>query len=327
VRNIIDFLTLGLLHDKITQLCFYNTVCIDNKCDLFFDPYAERAINDFSIPKVSLIHDVLYLDHPIFKESGAGRWMKNVSGSITEFSKKIITVSNFSKQKIIEHHRVKEDLIKVIHIHPNIIKSDVSPDFTDSVLKKYELKRNNYLIYVASFWMHKNHLRLLEAFSKFVSSSDSDVKLAIVGAFDIKNPDIKKPDFYKNVLLKKGLYGRVVFTHQVSDQELKVLLPNALAFVFPSVYEGFGIPAVEAMAAGVPLICSSAGSLPEIAGNAALFFDPYNTDEIAAAISEIVGNSDLRGKLVRLGYEQAKKFADPDVMANEYIKVFEEAMK
>ncbi|MDR1235735.1 MAG: glycosyltransferase family 4 protein [Holosporaceae bacterium] len=323
MRNIIDFLTLGLLHDKITQLCFYNTVCIDNKCDLFFDPYAERAINDFSIPKVSLIHDVIYFDHPVFRASSTGRWIENVSDSIIKFSGKIITVSDFSKQKIIKYHRVKEDLVKVIHIRPNIIKSDVSPDFTDSVLKKYELKKNNYLIYVSSFWPHKNHLRLLEAFSKFVSSSDSDVKLALVGTFDIE----KNPDSYKSVLLEKGLYGRVVFTYQVSDQELKALLPNALAFVFPSIYEGFGIPAVEAMAAGVPLICSNTGSLPEIAGNAALFFDPYNTDEIAAAISEIVGNSDLRGKLIRLGYEQAKKFADPDVMVNEYIKVFEEVMK
>jgi glycosyltransferase involved in cell wall biosynthesis len=163
----------------------------------------------------------------------------------------------------------------------------------------------------------------LEAFSKFLFLSNSNIKLAIVGVFNIKN----NPDFFKNFLIEKSLYGKIVFTYHVSDEELKALLSNSLALVFPSLYEGFGIPVVEAMATGIPVICSNAGSLPEIAGNAALFFDPYNTDEIAATISEIVSNPDLRRKLSQLGYEQAAKFIDHDAMINEYIEIFEEVMK
>jgi glycosyltransferase involved in cell wall biosynthesis len=128
------------------------------------------------------------------------------------------------------------------------------------------------------------------------------------------------------ILSKYNLRGKVVFTNFIPDDELNVLLSNALAFVHPSLYEGFGMPVIEAMTAGVPVICSNAGSLPEVAGDAALFFDPYNVDEIAAAMKRIVEDEGLRRELIQKGYKQAAKFADADKMVDEYIEVFEEVM-
>ncbi|MDR1982531.1 MAG: glycosyltransferase family 4 protein [Holosporaceae bacterium] len=324
LRNIMNFLTLGLFHDKITQLIFYNTICTDDKCDLFFDPYAEFAVNDFSIPKVSLIHDLSYLDLPECWLPKTKQWRKNNSELIIQNSKKIITISNFSRKRIIDLYKVNEDFVEGIPIclARRISNKRPTANFVNSTLKKYDLIKNNYLIYPSSFWGHKNHARLLESFAKFLAASHSKVKLAIVGKFR----PWKNHDFFKDTLEKNDLTGKVVFTNFVPDDELDVLLSNSIALVFPSLYEGFGMPIIEAMTAGVPVICSNAGSLPEVAGDAALFFNPTDIGEMVTAISRIVADSKLREDLIQRGYKQAEKFTDTEAMINGYIKVFEEVM-
>ncbi|MDR2157986.1 MAG: glycosyltransferase family 4 protein [Holosporaceae bacterium] len=325
LRNAVNFLTLGLFRDKITQLTCYNTICLDDKCDLFFDPYAEIAVNDFSIPKVSLIHDLAYLDLPQYWLPDMIEWRKIVSNLIIQSSKKIITISEFSKQKIINSYRVNKDQIAVIatRLARRISHSNLNADFANSILKKYGLDKRNYFIYPSSLWNHKNHLRLWTSFAKFSSSSGLNLKLAIVGKFQAKDSS----DYFKNILKKKGLLDKVILTNFVPDNELKVLLANALALVFPSLYEGFGMPVIEAMTEGVPVICSNAGSLPEVAGDAALFFNPTNVEEMTAAMSKIAADADLRNKLIQRGYKQAEKFANTDVMVDEYLKIFESIMK
>jgi glycosyltransferase involved in cell wall biosynthesis len=319
LRNTMNFLTLGLLSDKITQLIFYNTICLDHECDLFFDPYAEFAINDFSIPKVSLIHDLSYLDLPECWLPEAKKWRENNAPLIIRNSKKIITVSDFSKRRILDLYKVNEDFVAEIPIRlaDRISNTNPTVDFVASTLKKYDLVKNNYLIYPSSLWGHKNHAKLLESFAQFLSSSHSNLKLVIVGRFHSQ----------KIVNLEKNeLRGRIFFTNFVPDEDLNVLLSNSLALVFPSLYEGFGMPVIEAMKAGVPVICSNVGSLPEIAGDAALFFDPTSADDMAAAISRIATDSNLRKSLIQRGYKQAQKYSNTSSMIDEYIKIFEEIM-
>jgi len=323
VRDILNFATFGLFRDQITQLLFYNKICFNhNCCNLFFDPYAEMQVNDFSIPKVSLIHDLLCVDLPEVVDDRRRKWIKNNSDLIARSSQKIITVSNFSKKRIMEEYKLPDDLVQTIHIKLASRIKNNSLQNEATILKKYDLTKRNYLIYTSSWWVHKNHKRLLEAFAKFLSASPSNVKLIVVGQFD---NDIILP--IKNMSIYPIIKDNVIFTGFVPDEELNILLSNAMAMVFPSLYEGFGMPIIEAMNAGVPVICSNAGSLPEVAGKAALFFDPYNINEIASAISTIVSNEDLRKNLIRLGYKQADQFNDRDAMLNEYIKVFEEVMK
>ncbi|MDR0678180.1 MAG: glycosyltransferase family 4 protein [Holosporaceae bacterium] len=324
LRNVMNFFTCGLFHDKITQLVFYSTICIDDKCDLFFDPYAEFAINDFSIPKVSLIHDLSYLDLAKYWLPDAKEWRANNADLIIRSSKKIITISNFSRGRILDLYKVSEDFVVGIPIclAHRIANANLTDYFVNLTLKKYGLDKNNYLIYPSSLWEHKNHTRLLISFAKFLLSSNSNLKLAVVGKFHAGN----KHSFWENIE-KKGLNKNVVFTNFVTDEELNVLLSNSLALVFPSLYEGFGMPVVEAMTAGIPVICSNVGSLPEVAGDAAIFFDPTNIDEMSAAIFKMVTDSDLRKNLIQRGRRQAKKFTDTNAMVNAYIKIFEETME
>jgi glycosyltransferase involved in cell wall biosynthesis len=159
----------------------------------------------------------------------------------------------------------------------------------------------------------------VEAFLKFLSLSGSDIKLVMVGA-GVREKIKNKPEF--------ALYeDRIICPGFVPDDELNVLLSNSLAIVFPSLYEGFGMPLIEAMAAGVPVTCSNAGSIPEVVEDAGLYFDPLNIDEIANSIAKIVSDAKLRNELIQRGYRQAAKFSNTDAMIDEYIKLFEEVMK
>jgi glycosyltransferase involved in cell wall biosynthesis len=320
LRTIANFVTLGLFRDKITQLCFYDTICIDDKCDLFFDPYAEYAINDFNIPKISLIHDLVYLDIENFKTPAAKKWIKKCSEFILENSQKIITITNFSKERIMYWYNPKKDQVKTIYtcLSQRVNNIEVNDKFRRSILKKYGIDSKNYFIYISACWPQKNHKRLIKSFLEFLSRSKSNMKLVIVG------------EMSKNTLLQlKSLSDasdNIICTNSIPNDELKVLLSNSFALVFPSLYEGFGMPIIEAMAAGIPVICSNAGSIPEVAGNAAIFFNPRDTNEIIAAMQQIVTDAALRKELIKRGYQQAQKFSDTDSMINDYIKVFEDAM-
>ena len=177
---------------------------------------------------------------------------------------------------------------------------------------------------------NKNHEGLLKAFIAYKNNHpSSDIKLLIVGMRDPKKMETFNQlirDNCKTQNQYRRMKEKIVFTGYVSNKELGVLLSDALAMVFPSLYEGFGMPIIEAMSAGIPIICSNKASLPEVAGNAALFFDPHNIDEMANAIHMISTDVKLRETLIRRGQERLKYFSDRDSMINEYIEEFEKYM-
>ena len=159
-----------------------------------------------------------------------------------------------------------------------------------------------YLLYVGNAFPHKNLERLIKAF-KVILASKPSLKLILVGKID---------DFYKSfqILCKKmGIEKNVIFAGRVSDKELKRLYQNALIYVFPSFCEGFGLPGLEAMENGLPVVSSDSSCLPEIYGDAALYFNPQNTEEMVKAILELSNNKELRDELIKRGYKKIKKFS------------------
>ncbi|MCR5225176.1 MAG: glycosyltransferase family 4 protein [Alphaproteobacteria bacterium] len=317
----LNWITRNRYHDKLLQLCFYDKIFLDSKCDLIWDPSGEDTINGFSIPSVATIHDLALFDiHESYVVADHISWGRRRITAAALSSKKIITVSEFSKRRIIEKFGLPWNSVEVIPIQlGKRVFNFVDQGSTQSVLKNYNLQDKSYLIFVSGFWPNKNHERLIRAFNQFLQKEKtSNLKLVLCGA--------KAPKELFALTKQLGIKERVIFTGFVSDKDLSVLLQHALAFVHSSVYEGFGMPIIEAMAAGIPVASSDAGSLPEVAGGAALMFNPYDVSSIVSAISKIVHDASLREHLISLGKERAKVFEDTDKMIDAYIKVFEDTM-
>ncbi len=224
---------------------------------------------------------------------------------------KIITISQSSKNDIIEEYRVPESKVDVVHLG---IKQTTGVKMTKKELADKFGFNSSYILFVGTLQPRKNIARLIEAFSKL----DTDSKLVVVG----------RPGWHYDEIIsapeKYGVSEKVVFLKEVSDDELPSLYEHAEVFVLPSLYEGFGLPVLEAMRYGCPVVTSNISSLPEAGGDAALYFDPNNVDDIAKKIDKVLSDKTLREKMVKDGYEQIKKFSW-EKTAKQVIKVLESA--
>jgi glycosyltransferase involved in cell wall biosynthesis len=224
-------------------------------------------------------------------------------------AKKIITVSEFSKKEIIDYFKLPSEKIVVTYEGVDKIanrKSQIAKNSAQQILiniNKYQSISSPYLLYVGAAYPHKNLENLLKAFKILTTSYNlKSYKLVLVGEQDY---------FYKKLkqeVKKLGLQKKVSFTGYLDDQTLNQVYQNALCYVFPSYYEGFGLPGLEAMAQGVPVIASQAGSLPEILGQAALYFDPHDVEDMARVINKVINDEALRKDMIKKGFEQIKKF-------------------
>jgi glycosyltransferase involved in cell wall biosynthesis len=233
------------------------------------------------------------------------------------YSDAIVTISNFTKKKILEILTIDENKVHMIHTQfANRLHNKVIGNHID-ILEKYSLKKNEYLVYPSAFWPHKNQIRLAKAFSRYLKSSNSKLKLVLMGS-------VTKSD---KAILMNRFRDNVIITGFVDNDTFQVILENALAMIHPSLYEGFGMTVLEGMAAGIPVAAGHVASVPEIAGDAVLYFDPYDIDDICRAIQEISSNGPLRITLIEKGKKRVKEFSHKDDMIDQYIKVMESVMK
>ena len=213
-------------------------------------------------------------------------------------SKKIIAISKFTKKDIIANYQVEKD--KVIVAHPGFTKTNSK--VTSHMEKKLDIK-SDYILYLGTMKPSKNIEGLIRAFNILVSEKRiKDSKLVIAG---------KKGWLYQsiyNLVGELGLEKEIIFTGFVPDSETNNLIKNAKAFVMVSFWEGFGIPVLEAMNLGVPVVCSNTGSLPEIAENSAILVNPKNISQIAHEIEKVLKNKRLRTSLIKRGRARAKMF-------------------
>jgi len=173
-----------------------------------------------------------------------------------------------------------------------------------------------YFLYVGTLHPRKNLVRLVNAFAALTSANRVRSEPAVGGADKVSEPLLvlagQKGWLYEEIFAqvrKLGLEDRVILTGYVPDADLPGLLSGALAFVFPSLYEGFGLPVLEAMACGTPVICSNVSSLPEVGGDAARQIDPLDTEALAEAMHQVSTDAGLRMLLVKRGYEQVQRFS------------------
>lgn len=199
---------------------------------------------------------------------------------------------------------VKDDIVKFAHVSPDKITvtleaADPIPDTPEAVP---ELSGAAYLMYVGRPLPHKNLGRLIEAFA-VIKRTAPELKLVLVG---------KRGALHESHAARArelGLESDLIITGFVSEGQLRWLYENCRAYVFPSLSEGFGLPPLEAMIHGAPVVASNATCIPEVCGEAAHYFDPLDVDDIARAITDVLNDTVLRADLIARGYEQAKKYS------------------
>ena len=255
---------------------------------------------------VVTIHDCIHLRFPQYLPSKLGyAYARGQMWTATHRAARVITVSEASKRDILRYFRVPESRIDVIY---NAIDDrfwqEPPADEVARVRERYRLT-DPFILYAGNIKPHKNLERLIQSFHLLRQGSPElrDVQLLIIG------DEISKYATLRRAVHSHKLHMHVRFFGFVSDQTLAALYRLADAFVFPSLYEGFGLPPLEAMASGTPVITSNVSSRPEVVGDAALMIDPYEPEAIADAMRRVLTDAGLRGELRRKGLLRAREFS------------------
>ncbi len=253
--------------------------------------------------KITTIPDLIPLRLPHTTLHNKTAYYKNIKDSI-KTSTIIITISEHSKNDLLDIFDVMPDKIFVTYPPLMLKPLAIGEERISSLLKKYNLKFRNYILFVGAIEPRKNVGRLIDAYSMI----DTSMPLVIVG---------KKAWLYEGEIARN--LEKVCLLGHVPSDDLRYLYRGAYCFVFPSLYEGFGLPPIEAMSFGCPVITSNVASLPEVCGDAALYIDPYDINDMSKKIEELLGNQKLRTELMERGKKRAKKFT----MENYAKKVYE----
>lgn len=276
--------------------------------DLLFIPaHAMPVIH----PKKTVVtlHDVGFERYPEFypkPDLWYHRW--SVGYTISQ-AVKIITVSNFSKDELIKLYQIPPEKIEVTHLGYDAENYKVIDDKVKigSVLKKYNIKKP-YIFYIGRLEPKKNSLLLIEAFGRYKQKhKDDQVSLVLAGRPGFNYIKIRKQ--VEQCIEKYNLEKWIIRTGWVAEEDVPYIHNGAESFVFPSCYEGFGIPLLEAMACGTPVLASRAASIPEVGADAVMYFNTDDVDSLVSAMDKILNDQDLRNNLKQKGFQRIKNFS------------------
>ncbi|MFA6047679.1 MAG: glycosyltransferase family 1 protein [Parcubacteria group bacterium] len=283
------------------------------------DTYLTQYITPFFVPKrikiITIIHDVSFKVYKQFIKFSDLFFLNILIPRSLKRADKIIAVSQFTRDEIIKLYKIDADKVEWIHnaVAGDFLSADLSEEKLKKVREKYKLP-DKYILYLGTLQPRKNIPMLIEAFSV---SKVEPWKLVIAGGKS-HNFDPKIDEMVE----KYNLQDKVVFPGFIDEEDKAAVMKAANIFCFPSFYEGFGIPILEAMSVGTPVIASNIAPHKEIAEYAILYFDPESSQELADRINSLVGNDNLRRELIQKGLEQVKKFSW-EKTARKMIGIFE----
>lgn len=270
------------------------------KCDLVHFPH-------FNVPLlyrgkyVVTVHDLIILHFPTKKATTLGPLKyalkqvayKSVIKNAVNTSDHIITVSEFSKRDIVKHFNLDKKKVTVTYEAADF-SIDAAASF-EAISKNHNIQKKSYILYVGNAYPHKNIEKLIEAF-ELISRKHPSTKLVLVGKMDY---------FYKRVkdFAKEKNISNIIFPGYVTDEELAALYRNCAVYTFPSLYEGFGLPPLEAMKHGAPVTSSREACMPEILKDGALYYNPYSAVDISKKIIDVLEHEKVQAELT----EKAKK--------------------
>ncbi len=292
-----------LLHALFKPLNWPKADLVCGGLDVMFMPSPRLLPLSAKCAKVTTFHDLVFMIYPQFYTLSSRLWQWQMSyGYEARTSDAIISVSDTTKR----------DLIRLLQVNPakiHIVHEGVDQSYFDrpsgealaNIRSKFDLP-DKFIYYVGSIEPRKNLGLAVRALAKIRESRSDTMKLVVSGSKNWLSSELYQ------LVERYGLVSQVIFTGPVDEAEKIALLHLATVFVFPSIYEGFGLMVLEAFAAGCPVITSNVSSLPEVAGDAAVLIDPKNADELANQLNRLLNDSDLRRKISDKGRERARGF-------------------
>lgn len=270
------------------------------KADVFFSPDGYLSLKT-TIPQIAVIHDLNFEHFPYDIPPSPRKYLLKYFPLFAKKAAHILTVSQYSKDDIIEKYGITEDKITVAHNGASDDFEPVSEEVKQAVRDTYT-EGYPFFIFVGALHPRKNIIRLLQAFDRFKEKTKSETRLLLVGDFLWRDENFK-------VRFNQLKYNdEIHFTGHIVSEDLQNVLASAVALTFISYFEGFGIPMVEAMKAGTPVMAGNLTALPEVAGDAALYVDPYDVQSIEDGLTQLDKDETLRKNLVEKGFTQGLKY-------------------
>lgn len=251
---------------------------------------------------LSVIHDLNFEHHPEHLPKSYRNFYCKYFPLFAKKADRIATVSEFSKQDLVKTYNISASKIDVVYNGSNQYFKPISESDKTTIQQKYT-DGNQYFLFIGTLHPRKNLVNLFRAFNEFKKQTNSDFKLLIVGKKMWWTTEIE------NTFNQLEFKNDVIFAGRVSETELYKVTASAYALTYVPIFEGFGIPLVEAMSCRVPVITSNITSMPEVVEDAGILVDPFSVDSIATAMINISSNSELRNQLVEKSLIQAKKFS------------------
>jgi glycosyltransferase involved in cell wall biosynthesis len=279
-------------------------------CDLVHIPNLFSVPRSLPCPYVMTVHDML--EHMARAREQSGFWRSiyfQTTKRVLAGAARIFAVSNFTRNEIEKLFEIPSERIEVVYnaIDERFLHGHATEADRDLIARRYQVTYP-FLLYAGRISPHKNVVRMIEAFSALKTELERDqaypdLKLIIIGDDLSGNPDLRR------TVVRSGVQNDVRFLGFIPIEVLRIFYDEAKVFVFPSLYEGFGLPPLEAMAHGTPVVTSNVSSLPEVVGNAAVLVNPENVFEIMRALHRVLTDQSLRVRMKERGYQQAAKFS------------------
>ena len=298
------------------------------RIDVFHGLYQSLPKGSEKIANVVTIHDAIPWRFIFERKQLSYRWYSDMrKKKVTQRAKKIITISETSKLDFASVYKIKPETIEVTYesVHP-IFLAKPKPEAVNNFKKKYQINKD-FLLYVGGLKRHKNLRMLIKSFAILLKEYNYPGDLYILGSIR-KTMAISSYIYYREEDLHhyaklKKISDRVKFVDFVSQEEMALFFHLAKAFISISLYEGFGLPALEAMTSGCPAVLSNLGAYPEIAQAAALFVYPYGSHRIAKALNQVISSIPTREALVKQGLQRAQ-FFDRKIIAKRMLEIYQE---
>jgi len=284
-----------------------------NGVSVLFCPFTAPTFIERGIPTVSIICDLQHMYYPSFFGRAEYEHRQRYYAQLKRKVDYFICISEYTRKTAIDKLALPINRVFSIPICVQSRLGMPSRDLAETVLKKYNLDGKTYAIYPSNLWPHKNHKMLMVAFRMFLSRYPGiDLHLVLTGASLEEN--------FEELLAKMRMSDKVHFLHYLDESELSAIWAGSYFLIFPSLFEGFGIPIVEAMMYGKPILASNVTSIPEVAGDAALYFDPRRPDTIVDAMFTVMTSSTTYCDLVDKGKKRLRQF-DFSPMVDRYLEV------